>query len=529
MTLDDKLADSMTAAAGELVALVGPPLPYPFDDSGRRWIEYRPRTRPGVSLADLEVPARKAAYRLLATGLSPTRTPRRCRSCRLEEVLDRSEGFARGRHLEDYWVSIFGTPGSADPWSWRFEGHHLSVSMTVVGSAVSPAPVFFGANPARVSYGAHTVSRPLAPEEDVAFALLAALSPTERLAGGVRGRAAGRRAQRDLALRVSAVPSGVSATSLNPAAGALLASLVGVYLDRLPSDLADELSPSLEEIRFAWAGPERPGTPHYYRIQAADLLIEYDNTAGGNHAHTVLRRPRPTSARTCWPSTAGRTTEGLTRAADTARRSCGYDAQARHGRFRPVQWRSPAGFPRDGAAQMSRSLAATPEWQMTPRARKAFIGLIVGAVIVLLAGGAGMTYFEVRQDPGLQACGSFAGRGGRWNWTSPSTASCTACSPGRRRLRCANTAYGRSSPAWSRPAVRPFSRCCTRRTRRPRPCVRRVCPRVRCPTDGRVSGVNSLVSHADPLLTYLRRRDRVAHGADRARAGRPGPHARPRC
>jgi hypothetical protein len=61
---------------------------------------------------------------------------------------------------------------------------------------------------------------------------------------------------------------------------------------------------------------------------------------------------------------------------------------------------------------MSRSLAATPEWQMTPRARKAFIGLIVGAVVVLLAGSAGMTYFEVRQDPGLQACGSFARRGG---------------------------------------------------------------------------------------------------------------------
>jgi len=60
---------------------------------------------------------------------------------------------------------------------------------------------------------------------------------------------------------------------------------------------------------------------------------------------------------------------------------------------------------------MSRSLAATPEWQMTPRARKAFIGLIVGAVVVLLAGSAWMTYdVHVRQDPGLRACGSFARR-----------------------------------------------------------------------------------------------------------------------
>ena len=36
-----------------------------------------------------------------------------------------------------------------------------------------------------------------------------------------------------------------------------------------------------------------PGQPHYYRVQGDDLLIEYDNTADdGNHAHTVLRRPR---------------------------------------------------------------------------------------------------------------------------------------------------------------------------------------------------------------------------------------------
>ncbi|WP_176985200.1 DUF3500 domain-containing protein [Asanoa ishikariensis] len=289
--MDDTLADSMTSAATELISLVGPPLPFPFDDDGRRWIEYRPHTRPGVSLASLEVPARKAAFRLLATGLSPHAYAQALAIVSLEEVLDRSEGYVRGRHLNDYWVSIFGTPGSVDPWTWRFEGHHLSVSMTVAGSAVSPAPVFFGANPARVTYGAHTVSRPLAPEEDVAFALLAALSPTERSLAVFADMP-----PLDIESGTSASasplsPSGVSATSLNPAAGALLASLVGVYLDRLPSTLADDLSPSLEELRFAWAGPERPGSPHYYRLQAADLLIEYDNTAGGNHAHSVLRRP----------------------------------------------------------------------------------------------------------------------------------------------------------------------------------------------------------------------------------------------
>src|ERR1700754_185527 len=125
----------MSAAALELLSLVGQTLPYGFDDAGRRWIEYRPNTRPGGSLASLSVPARKAAYRLLSTGMSPHAYAQALSVVSLEEVLDRAEGFVRHRHIEDYWVSVFGSPGSSAPWSWRFEGHHLSVSMTVVGSS----------------------------------------------------------------------------------------------------------------------------------------------------------------------------------------------------------------------------------------------------------------------------------------------------------------------------------------------------------------------------------------------------------
>jgi uncharacterized protein DUF3500 len=72
----------------------------------------------------------------------------------LEEVLDRKEQWRRGRHSGDYWVSVYGDPDADKPWSWRFEGHHLSVTMTVAADAVSPAPVFLGANPACVSYAA---------------------------------------------------------------------------------------------------------------------------------------------------------------------------------------------------------------------------------------------------------------------------------------------------------------------------------------------------------------------------------------
>ena len=124
-----------------------------FDnDAARRWLEYRPNRRPGACLALLTVPARKAAHRLLATGLSEHCFAQAMVIVGLEEVLDFQERGALSRHSGGYFLTVFGDPGGDDAWSWRFEGHHLSVTMTVHGDQVSPAPVFLGANPACVSY-----------------------------------------------------------------------------------------------------------------------------------------------------------------------------------------------------------------------------------------------------------------------------------------------------------------------------------------------------------------------------------------
>jgi Protein of unknown function (DUF3500) len=268
----------------------------PFeDDAARRWLEYRPRPRPGVSIAGLREIPRKAAHRLLATGLSEHAYAQAMSIIALEEVLDRQEQWRRGRHSNDYWVSVFGDPAGDAPWSWRFEGHHLSVTMTVAGDRVSPAPVFFGANPACVSYAGRPVSRPLAPEEDLAQVLLDTMTPAERDLAVVSGQAPGDiRTSTSPRAREGIEPLGVAAGELGSGARALLGELVTVYLDRLPADLAAREGARLAggELHFAWEGPVRSSARHYYRVQGDDLLIEYDTTSDGNHAHTVLRRPR---------------------------------------------------------------------------------------------------------------------------------------------------------------------------------------------------------------------------------------------
>ncbi len=290
----------MRAAAGTLLATLAPAARdralRPFDDEpARRWLEYRPRPRPGACLAELDVAGRKAAHRLLATALSPTAYAQAMAIIALEEVLDRAEGWRRGRHSGDYWIAVFGDPARDDRWAWRLEGHHLSVNMTVVDDQVSPAPIFFGANPAAVRYAGRPVSRPLGVEEDLARALLDALGPAERAAAIIADEApadiiSATRGLVDAPLE----PLGVPAERLGPTGRALLDQVVALYLDRLPPELAIREARRLQggHLHFAWAGPTRPGQRHYYRVQGDDLLIEYDNTsADGNHAHTVLRRP----------------------------------------------------------------------------------------------------------------------------------------------------------------------------------------------------------------------------------------------
>jgi len=268
----------------------------PFeDDAARRWLEYRPRRRPGASIAGMSEAPRKAAHRLLATGLSEHAYAQAMCIIALEEVLDRREHWRRGRHSNDYWVSIFGDPAGDAPWSWRFEGHHLSVTMTAAGDQISSAPVFFGANPACVSYAGRPVSRPLAPEEDVAQVLLDAMAPAERELAVVSAQAPGDiRSGTSPRAREGIQPPGVATAQLGSGPRAVLGELVTLYLDRLPAELAAREAARLAggELHFAWEGPLRPGTRHYYRVQGDDLLIEYDTTDDGNHAHTVLRRPR---------------------------------------------------------------------------------------------------------------------------------------------------------------------------------------------------------------------------------------------
>jgi len=343
------LLDSLDVAQRELAQW-----PIADHDERTRWF-YTPTDHGGLPLLAMRPRQQQLTHRLVASGLSRAGYVTVTTVMGLDNVLDMSEGWTatwgreRGRDPQLYYVRVFGDPSGGEPWGWRFGGHHVSVNHVIVdGEVAGTTPIFIGADPASAPLlGPHPL-RPLAGAEDLGRelvrsldegqlheALLSPVAPTDlvsanrpaygtgdgdlplplsavwrqRFDGELLARIdrvqalaeaeAGLTADHLQALRLTRVPRGIAATSLAPAQREMLRALLDVYVHRIPDELADVETAKyatddvLGPLRFAWAGSTDVGAGHYYRVQGADLLAEYDNTQrGANHVHTVWRNPR---------------------------------------------------------------------------------------------------------------------------------------------------------------------------------------------------------------------------------------------
>ena len=290
----------MRAAAEALVASVDASkrtkLVLPFDDAQRTDWHYTPRSRPGLSFADMDAKQREAVHRLLKTALSEIGHRKVVNIVELELVLRETQfGLSFLRDPEKYAVVFFGAPDAVKPWGWRFEGHHLSLSFTLRGDRIAATPSFFGANPAEVRAGPRKGLRVLSAEEDEARKLFALLDDAQKRTVVIDARSYGDivTANRD---RASPIDNrGLEVKAMNPEQRAQLRKVVEVYAGNFePALRAARLArvdEGFENVRFAWAGATARGSgPHYYRIQGPRFLIEYDASQDdGNHIHTVWR------------------------------------------------------------------------------------------------------------------------------------------------------------------------------------------------------------------------------------------------
>lgn len=290
---------TMAAAAQALLASLDDAgrakIRFPFDAEERLNWHFIPRERKGLPLKEMTAPQRDAAMRLLRTGLGEKGYTKAETIRSLEDVLRSLESGATVRDPEMYFFTVFGEP-SAAVWGWRYEGHHISQNWTLVGGRpIATTPAFLGVNPAEVRDGPKKGTRALAAESDLAFALLRSLSDAQR-AQAVVSPAAPRDILTSNSKKTAALDrNGIVASTLTAAQQGLLMNLIEEHASVQVSALAEQRlakvrADGLANIRFAWLGATDPSGGHYYRIQGASFLIEYDNVQNNaNHQHIVWR------------------------------------------------------------------------------------------------------------------------------------------------------------------------------------------------------------------------------------------------
>lgn len=282
----------------------------PFDDAGRLDWHFIPKEkRKGLQVNHMDEKQRQAAHRLLESAVSQLGYKKARAIMTLEAILRELEKGRQGTPLRDperYYFTVFGKPAGEGRWGWSVEGHHLSLNFVVAdGKLASVTPAFYGANPAEVrsdlDVGPKRGTRVLAAEEDRAFELLRSLSAETRKKALIAEKAPAEIRAAGEPRPPHAAPEGLPASEMTEKQVEMLRSLIEAYTDNMLSEqaerrLAEIREADIKKVYFAWAGAEKPGIGHYYRVQGPTFLIEFINNQPdgsgnpANHIHSVWRQ-----------------------------------------------------------------------------------------------------------------------------------------------------------------------------------------------------------------------------------------------
>ena len=271
---------------------------FPFDEMNRYDWHFVPPTqspRTGISIKSLQPTQKEFVSEMLRGFLSEKGYEKTNRIMGLEYILMVLEPKNSSRIPENYFVSIYGTPGKDPVWGWKFTGHHIALNFTVVGNEISVAPFFFGANPGTVREGPQKGFRALKDEEDLGFELINLLNEKQKLKAIFNPKAFSDIVTFNSPQVKPLEEVGLLVKEMTTFQKGVLEKLIATYLADMPEKIAKVrqrkiMKEDFNEIYFGWAGATVIGQGHYYRVQGKSFLIEFDNTQNNaNHIHAVWR------------------------------------------------------------------------------------------------------------------------------------------------------------------------------------------------------------------------------------------------
>ena len=197
----------------------------------------------------------------------------------------------------NYFVAILGNPGMEEAWGFKFEGHHISINLTVTKDSFSMTPLFFGSDPAVVQVTQYAGLRPLSKEEDYGFWFVNILDEAQKAKATLS-----QEVPKDILTNPERPQwyddfMGIKGSELRPEQQKVLHYLIEEYMNNMEKEKAEEYlailhARGMDEVYFAWIGSFEPMKAHYYMIHSPDFIIEYDNVGfldNANHIHSIFR------------------------------------------------------------------------------------------------------------------------------------------------------------------------------------------------------------------------------------------------
>ncbi len=287
---------------------------YDFEDSLRtNWtnLPIGMAKRPGIGYGDLSEESKIEFHNILTSLFSSQGYLKITSIMNLDDILNIVYETARQRGLvsnavlaeikalewdfNNYYLTIWGSPHKTEPWGLKFEGHHISINLSAVGSQISVNPLFLGTDPAEVQITKYAGQRVLSKEEDYGFQLINSLSDEQK-----KIAALSQAVPQDIITNPNSPQRisnyyGLKAANLTKHQKQLLVILISEFVNNLEHEKShaamDKIKKfGIDAIYFAWIGSFERKKPHYYIINGPDFIIEYDNANNkGNHIHTIWR------------------------------------------------------------------------------------------------------------------------------------------------------------------------------------------------------------------------------------------------
>ncbi|MBL87501.1 MAG: hypothetical protein CMO82_12675 [Winogradskyella sp.] len=264
--------------------------------------------RPGKKFGDLSDEAKIKFHEVLTTIFSSQGYLKTTSIMQLDDMLNarvdeaieknliKKENIPKIKALDwdynNYFISIWGNPNLQIPWSIKFEGHHLSINLTIIKEKISFTPMFVGADPALIPSTKHVGLRVLSKEEDYGIKLINSFDESQQKIATLS-----QEVPKDIITNPSnnqriTEYQGIKANALTKDQKKILMLLIKEFINNLEYEKSNKYlleieEKGLDEIYFAWIGSYKKREPNYYIINGPNFIIEYDNT--GNHIHSIWR------------------------------------------------------------------------------------------------------------------------------------------------------------------------------------------------------------------------------------------------